>query len=578
MRHSGICPGSYRSGWYALTSLLLGLLLTACGGDGGGSTASAPDTPKLSLSPQSIKTFAFSWTDVSSETEYRLLENPDGLSGYTRVATIPADASSHNLDVFLPARINASYILQACNSKGCTDSDEVFVSDAIAATGYLKASNADLGDGFGSSVALAADGNTLAVGAPLESSSATGIDGDETDNSAKLSGAVYVFTRNGTSWAQQAYLKASYHDAGLDFFGADTGDWFGRSIALAADGNTLAVGAFYEDSRATGIDGDETDNSTRNSGAVYVFTRSGTSWTQQAYVKASNTDGGPTDEGPIVPDGDLFGYSIALAADGNTLAVGAPGESSSATGIGGDETDNSATNSGAVYVFTRSGASWAQQAYVKASNTGRYDGFGSSVTLAADGNTLAVGATGENSSATGIDGDETDNSAIDSGAVYVFTRSGASWAQQAYVKASNTNENDGGGFGLSIALAADGNTLAVGAPYGDSGVVSVFTRSGASWAQEAYLKANTDGCDWFGRSIALAADGNTLAVGAFYESGLAVSVFTRSGASWTQQAYVNAPNGYQTIRRGNSVTLAADGNTLAVGAPEEGYSGVVYLF
>jgi len=561
MRHSGICPGSYRSGWYTLTSLLLGLLLTACGGDGGGSTASAPDTPKLSLSPQSIKTFAFSWTDVSSETEYRLLENPDGLSGYTRVATIPADASSHNLDVFLPARINASYILQACNSKGCTDSDEVFVSDAIAATGYLKASNADLGDGFGSSVALAADGNTLAVGAPGESSSATGIGGDETDNSAKFSGAVYVFTRNGTSWAQQAYLKASYHDAGLDFFGADTGDWFGRSIALAADGNTLAVGAFYEDSRATGIDGDETDNSTRNSGAVYVFTRSGTSWTQQAYVKASNTDGGPTDEGPIVPDGDLFGYSIALAADGNTLAVGAPGESSSATGIGGDETDNSATNSGAVYVFTRSGASWAQQAYVKASNTGRYDGFGSSVTLAADGNTLAVGATGENS-----------------GAVYVFTRSGASWAQQAYVKASNTNENDGGGFGRSIALAADGNTLAVGAPYGDSGAVSVFTRSGASWAQQAYLKANTDGCDWFGRSIALAADGNTLAVGAFYERGLAVSVFTRSGASWTQQAYVNAPNGYQTIRRGNSVTLAADGNTLAVGAPEEGYSGVVYLF
>jgi len=193
MRHSGICPGSYRSGWYALTSLLLGLLLTACGGDGGGSTASAPDTPKLSLSPQSIKTFAFSWTDVSSETEYRLLENPDGLSGYTRVATIPADASSHNLDVFLPARINASYILQACNSKGCTDSDEVFVSDAIAATGYLKASNADLGDGFGSSVALAADGNTLAVGAPLESSSATGIDGDETDNFGSNSGAVYLF-------------------------------------------------------------------------------------------------------------------------------------------------------------------------------------------------------------------------------------------------------------------------------------------------------------------------------------------------------------------------------------------------
>ena len=115
---------------------------------------------------------------------------------------------------------------------------------------------------------------------------------------------------------------------------------FGLSVALAADGNTLAVGATAEGSRATGINGDQSDRSAANSGAVYVFTRSDGIWTQQAYVKASNTDAS-----------DQFGASVALAADGNTLAVGANAEGSSATGINGDQSDNSASLSGAVYLY-----------------------------------------------------------------------------------------------------------------------------------------------------------------------------------------------------------------------------------
>ena len=178
--------------------------------------------------------------------------------------------------------------------------------------------------------------------------------------------------------------------------------------------------------------------------------RSGTTWTQQAYVKASNTDAG-----------DDFGYSVAL--DGNTLAVGARQEASNATGIGGDDTDNSAMGRGAVYVFVRSGTSWTQQAYVKASNTEADDWFGHSVAL--DGDMLAVGARYEDSNATGIDGDESDNSAMDSGAVYVFARSGTTWMQQAYVKASNTGAGDW--FGQSVALAGD--TLAVAAIQEESG-------------------------------------------------------------------------------------------------------------
>src|SRR5699024_2328295 len=150
-------------------------------------------------------------------------------------------------------------------------------------------------------------------------------------------------------------------------------------------------------------------------GAVYVFSCDPTTgtWAQGAYIKASNTD-----------FSDNFGYSVALSADGDTLAVGAYGEDSRATGIDGDQGDGGAGGAGAVYVFARDPmtGTWAQSAYVKASNTGVNDHFGSSVALSADGDTLAIGAKGEDSGATGIDGDQDDESADGAGAVYVFTR------------------------------------------------------------------------------------------------------------------------------------------------------------
>ena len=136
--------------------------------------------------------------------------------------------------------------------------------------------------------------------------------------------------------------------------------------------------------------------------------------------------------------------------------MGASGESSNATGINGNQADASASQAGAVYVFTRSGTTWSQQAYVKASNTRANANFGGSVALSGD--TLAVGASGESSNASGINGDQADTSAAQAGAVYVFTRSGTTWSQQAYVKASNTRAS--ARFGFSVALSGD--TLAVG--------------------------------------------------------------------------------------------------------------------
>ncbi|HCE94016.1 MAG TPA: integrin [Acidovorax sp.] len=482
----------------------------------------------------------------------------------------------------LHTRLNATYRVQACNTAGCSALSPALAVDLTKAIGYFKASNTGAGDQFGYGVALSGDGNTLAVGVLLEDSNATGINGDQANDAASQAGAVYVFTRSGSTWSQQAYVKAS---------NTQSGDRFGTSVALSGDGNTLAVGAHLEDSNATGINGDQANNSANNAGAVYVFTRIGSTWSQQAYVKASNTGAD-----------DHFGFSVALSDDGNTLAVGAYWEASNATGINGDQANNSASAAGAAYVFIRSGSTWSQQAYVKASNTQSGDLFGTSVALSRDGSTLAVGAYWEASNATGINGDQANNSASAAGAVYVFIRSGSTWSQQAYVKASNTQSGDL--FGFSVALSSDGSTLAVGAFWeasnttginGDqandaasqAGAVYVFIRSGSTWSQQAYMKAsNTQSGDRFGTSVALSGDGNILAVGGYGEASNAngingnqannsasaagaAYVFIRSGSTWSQQAYVKASNTGANDYFGHSVALSGDGNTLAVGAISE---------
>jgi predicted porin len=396
-----------------------------------------------------------------------------------------------------------------------------------------------------------------------------------------------------TQLVQQSYIKAS--NTGAD-------DQFGYLIAFSGD--TLVVGAPLEDSNANGVNGNQTNDNSTDSGAVYVFTRNAGVWTQQAYLKASNTN-----------SGDQFGVSVAI--DGDTLAVGATSESSNATGVNGDQTNHLAPDSGAVYVFTRTSGVWSQQAYIKASNTDAGDQFGVSVALAGD--TLAVGAHHEDSNATGVNGNQLNNTALDSGAVYVFTRNAGVWTQQAYLKASNA----AGEFGGGVTLAGD--TLAVGAPFEDSnatgvngnqfdttaadaGAVYVFTRTVGVWSQQAYIKAsNTDAGDRFGHDIKI--NGETLAVGARFEasasSGVnanqtdnsafnagAAYVFTRTGGVWSQQAYIKASNAGANKNFSGSISI--EGDTLAVGSRLEDSnatgidgnqgnsnapaSGAVYLF
>ena len=436
--------------------------------------------------------------------------------------------------------------------------------DPIAQQAYVKSSHTGAGDRFGYSVAIS--GDTLVVGAVGEDSNATGVNGNDADNSASQSGAAYVFVRSGSNWSQQAYLKAS---------NTNGGDQFGASVAIS--GETIVVGAIGEDSNATGVNGNEADNSSPESGAAYVFVRSGSAWTQQAYLKASNTGAG-----------DQFGRSLAILGD--TLVVGAPDEDSNAIGVNGTEADNSATNSGAAYLFVRSGSTWGQQAYLKASNTGNDDRFGISVAISGD--TIVVGAYFESSNATGMNGNQADNSSLASGAAYVFVSNAGTWGQQAYLKASNTGAFDQ--FGASVAISGD--TLVVGAYSDDSnatgvngdqtnnsvfsaGAAYVFVRVGSTWSQQAYLKASNIGADdWFGYSVAIS--GDTIVVGAWgedsnatgvnggqnYSAGAsgAAYVFVRIGSSWSQRAYLKASNTGIDDMFGHSVAMS--GRTIVVGA------------
>jgi hypothetical protein len=478
----------------------------------------------------------------------------------------------------------------------------------ITQTGYLKASNTDASDHFGcggviqghtgQGVALSADGNTMAVGAPHEAGGSAGVNGNQGDNSVFDAGAVYVFARTGSSWTQQAYLKASNPRGSAEF---------GHAVALSADGNTLAVSAYWEPSNAKGIDGDQKDESIPQAGAVYVFTRRGSAWTQQAYVKASNTGEAGTAES--FGEGDQFGFSLALSADGNTIAVGALTEDGAAPGINGNQADNSAMSAGAVYLFTRSGTAWSQQAYLKSANIDAGDLFGISVALTADGNMLAVGAFDEDGSARGVNG-MPDNRANGSGAAYVFTRSGTAWSQQAYIKASNGEPQDS--FGVHLALNEDGTTLLVGSLDEDCtatgptastacgsdwkedlsmGAAYVFVRSGTTWSQQAFLKAsNTSPNDWFGSRVAVSGDGNLAVVAASLEDGAAkgingrqdartageagaMYIFRRIGTAWTQMAYVKGANTEAFDEFGSSIAIDRAGTTLVASARGEDGGG-----
>lgn len=453
---------------------------------------------------------------------------------------------------------------------------------------YIKAVNNDANDWFGTAVALSAD--TLAVAAILESSNQTTITNGATassDNSLSASGAIYVYKRAGSTWSQEAYIKA---------VNSNSNTYYGYGLSLFED--TLAVGAYGESSNQTTITNGATassDTSSSMSGAVYVYKRTGSNWAQEAYIKPVNNH-----------DNEDFGFNISLSKD--TLAVGGFYEPSNQTTITNGSTassDTSHSNSGAVYIYKRTGSNWAQQAYIKASNNDANDSFGYAVSLSGD--TLAVGAFGESSNQTTITNGtsaSSDNSNASSGAVYVYKRNGSYWEQEAYIKANNSDASDLFGYTVSVS----GDTLAVGAyressnqttitngttassnnSFSRSGAVYVYKRTSNEWAQEAYIKAaNANANDYYGVYVSL--NGNTLVVGSQSESSNqttitngatanadnslsssgAVYVYKRTGSNWAQEAFIKASNADANDYFGMDPGLQMSADTIAVGSQNE---------
>jgi hypothetical protein len=248
-----------------------------------------------------------------------------------------------------------------------------------------------------------------------------------------------VFVRSGTTWTQQAKLTAS---------DGVSNDYFGYSVAIS--GNTAVTGAVAKNSLT---------------GAAYVFVRSGTAWSQQAKLTAS--DGAAN---------DYFGDSVAVS--GSTAVVGAR--------------QNSST--GAAYVFVPSGTTWSQQAKLTASDAAPLDNFG--VWVAVSGSTTVVGAFGKNSN---------------TGAAYVFVRSGTTWSQQAELTAFDAAQSDN--FGLSVALSGSIALVGASGKSSNKGAAYVFVRSGTTWSQQSELTASDSvSNDYFGVSVALS--GSNAVVGA----------------------------------------------------------------
>jgi hypothetical protein len=358
---------------------------------------------------------------------------------------------------------------------------------------------------FGRAVALSADGNTALIGSPREENQA---------------GAAYVFTRSGSVWTQQAVLSEAE---------PASGNFFGRSVALSADGTTALVGD---------------PGTEENVGAAWVFALSEGKWTQQGELQPA---------GGVGPG--QFGRSVALSGDGGTALVGAFADSEKA---------------GAAYVYRRAGVTWSQEARLTGEEpVGPRPLFGRSVALSANGEEALISSPGEEGS---------------TGAVRVFAHSAGGWSQQG-PKLTVTGESGRGRLGEYVSLSGDGRTALVGAPQDDEGVGAawILEASGGTWKQGFKLTPEGEsGAGLFGDALALSADGRKALVGAREdaEGTGAAWGFTRNGAEWSQiGTKLKGAEASGQSQFGWSAALSSDGETALVGGlADGGFLGAAWVF
>ncbi|MEN0038845.1 MAG: hypothetical protein AAGC78_17340 [Cellvibrio sp.] len=562
-----------------LLSLLGGItLLTACGGGSDKKSSASSSSvssslrssfaaasvpangsgvwPSVKVEAQNPKVLTFQWSAVDGATHYKLFKHDAATGGVVQVGDdLTTTTATDEIGVHVHDWVNNYYYVDACNNGGCQRSSLTFTAtEMIKAIGYVKASNTEANDFFGWSIALSSDGKTLAVGAPAEDSNAVGANGDQTNNESTNSGAVYIFVKNNGVWVQQAYLKASNTEQlNLNPYRMLVNDRFGYRVSLSDDGNTLAVSALLEDSPSFGINCNQNNYETTSR------------------ISVSSNSSASSD-----PSGDFI-----AAQDFNV---------------------------GAVYIFSREGSDWTQDAYVKPyyavnhafNSTGTVElRFGETLALSGDGKTLAVGTTSDfiarsgvfnlvhnsassnssareclefypsspssaSSSSTSTSSSSSSKSSASStssynggsgsGAVYIYRLEADGWKEDTHVKASNAQSGDA--FGASVALSTDGKTLAVGAIGEDSQAKGV----NGNQADNSCFYQNRDllyimdlGCE-------------DATYGTYGINNGAAYVFTRGEIDWVQEAYLKPASTFFSTLFGSSVDLSGDGNTLAIGA------------
>ena len=493
-------------------------------------------TPTLSISPSGAVTLA---TDGSTPTVITLTgtdsDNADANLIYTAesdgsfggLATLSQDSSVFTITPLAEgsATTTSSTLTFKVSDgisfgSGTTEFSLTFGPDWSATPTERKivASDAAAGDQFGTGVAISSDGNYVIVGAPLE-------DGTSTDM-----GAAYVYVRSGSTWTQQAKLVSS---------DLQETDYFGHSVSINSDGTYAIVGAYGEDTGAS------------LAGAAYIFTRSGSTWTQQQKIQASDKQAS-----------DLFGVTVSISGDGNYAIAGAYVE------------DTGGSSAGSAYVFERSGSTWTQQQKIQASDAGFNKYFGYSVSLNSDGTYAAISSPRDNNDWTG--------------SAYIFTRSGSTWTQQQKIQASDASS--GWRLGYSIAISGDGAYVIVGSHYHDGvsfGLCAafVFECSGSTWTQQSMLigeDSDRTAGDMFGYSVQINSDGTFAVVGAPRDrdndvtpisNAGAAYVFERSGSTWTQRVKIQSSEIQAEDEYGN-VAISGDGKYAVVSANfEDGGAG-----
>lgn len=346
-------------------------------------------------------------------------------------------------------------------------------------------------------------------------------------------GAAYVFTRNSSNtWTEQQKLIPS---------DGVPGDQFGLDVDINYDGTYIIVGAHARNS---------------STGAVYIFTRSGTTWSDQQIIVAEDA-----------ATSESFGRRVKINHDATYILIGNAND------------DTVPTNSGSAYIFTRTGTTWSQQAKLEATNIGATDEFGGYITMNFDATYVAIGARRE------------DNTFTDTGAVYIFTRTGTSWDEQQILRASDKAASDFFGSGLS--MNADATWLAVGATFEDgagtnSGAVYIFNRSGSTWTEtHKLIPDDLATVFFFGEWSSMTPDGVYLAISAHHDDILdtnngSVYIYKRHESNWTQLYKIYA-NDYQTNTYfGYDVSISDDAQYIVVGTDNtlnttyvfKGYTGI----